>query len=546
MSEPYSLAERAWLPVATAAGRRQFIRIRDIARPDILRIDTGRPDCDISVTESLIGLLAISALAPQERRDWKPRFYAPPSPEEIDAAIAPFAHALVLDGPGPRFFQDFEPLEGDETAVAALLMDQPGGKTQTDNADFFVKRGGVKTLSRAGAAIALLTLQTSAPGGGAGHRTSLRGGGPVTTLVIPRVSDKAPSLWRILWANVPSELHLDRDALPMAMPWLGPTRTSNKNETTAPDHVHPAQAFFGTPRRIRLNFVANNARMPCDLLGEADDVIVQSYITRPYGTNYTSWSKSHPLSPYYKQREQDSEWLPLHFKSSVVGYRQWTGLALKHGSPLRVAAENVAVFLKDRRRDAGIEVGNEYKAGILACGYAMDKMKPLDFTEAYLPIIVTETEDGDRDLAFAAKTLIEAADICASLLSSGLKRALFGSSPNIDSGNTALHAAKARFWSSTEESFYALLRDAAKAAGETGIATETKLAIYARWLPVLRQHSERIFDDIAPVDAPESPDIEHVVAGRTTLVLGLNGFGKDGSKLFQNSLYSCALAEEKR
>jgi CRISPR system Cascade subunit CasA len=139
--EPYSLAERAWLPVAMTTGRREFIRIRDIARHGILRIDTGRPDCDISVTEFLIGLLAISALAPQEKRDWKPRFHTPPSPEEIDKAIAPFAHALVLDGPGPRFFQDFEPLEGDETAVAALLMDRPDGKTQTDNADFFVKRG---------------------------------------------------------------------------------------------------------------------------------------------------------------------------------------------------------------------------------------------------------------------------------------------------------------------------------------------------------------------------------------------------------------------
>lgn len=530
MSEPYSLAGRAWLPVATAAGSREFIRICDIARPDILRIDTGRPDCDISVTEFLIGLLAISALAPQERRDWKERFFNPPSPEEIGEAIAPFAHALVLDGPGPRFFQDFEPLEGDETAVAALLMDQPGGKTQTDNADFFVKRGSVKTLSRGGAAIALLTLQTSAPGGGAGHRTSLRGGGPITTLVIPRVSNEAPSLWQILWANVPFKLQLDQDTLQMAMPWLGPTRTSNKNESTTPEHVHPAQAFFGMPRRIRLNFVANTARLPCDLLGEADEVAVQSYITRPWGTNYTSWGKSHPLSPYYKQREQDSEWLPLHFKSSAVGYRQWTGLVLKHKDGLRVPSDNIAVFLNERRREAGMSAGD---AGILACGYAMDNMKPLDFTEAYLPMVVTETPEADSDLAFVAKTLIEAADICARLLSSSLKRALFGNSPNIDSDNTALHAAKARFWSGTEEGFYALLREAAKAADETGIATETKLAIYARWLPVLRQHCERIFDEIAPVDAPESPDIEHVVAGRTSLVLGLNGYGKQGAKLFE-------------
>ena len=511
MSEPYSLAARAWLPVATAAGAREFIRIRDIARPGILRIDTGRPDCDISVTEFLIGLLAISALAPRERPDWKPRFHTPPSPEEIDEAIAPFAHALVLDGPGPRFFQDFEPLDGDGTAVAALLMDQPGGKTQTDNADFFVKRGGVKTLSRGGAAIALLTLQTSAPGGGAGHRTSLRGGGPVTTLVIPRVSEMAPSLWEILWANVPSELHLDLDALQMAMPWLGPTRTSNKNETTTPEHVHPAQAFFGMPRRIRLNFVANTARVPCDLFGEADDVIVQSYTTRPYGTNYTSWSKLHPLSPYYKQREQDAEWLPLHFKSSAVGYRQWTGLALKGASGLRVAASNVGVFLRDRRREAGISAGNEYKAGILACGYAMDNMKPLDFTEAYLPIIVTETEDGDRELATRASEMVKAANYAVSMLAQTLNAALFGGQGKTD--NSLLGTARARFWSATEDEFYAALGKYARDAGQDP---------RAEWLRFLGGKALAIFDGLAPLDAPESLDIKNVVQARSLLLRALN------------------------
>ena len=171
MSEPYSLAGRAWLPIATAAGSREFIRIRDIARPDILRIDTGRPDCDISVTEFLIGLLAISALAPRERRDWKERFFNPPSPEDIGEAIAPFAHALVLDGPGPRFFQDFEPLEGDETAVAALLMDQPGGKTQTDNARFFrqARRCEDAVTRRSGYCVANTANERTRGRGGPSH-----------------------------------------------------------------------------------------------------------------------------------------------------------------------------------------------------------------------------------------------------------------------------------------------------------------------------------------------------------------------------------------
>lgn len=102
MTEPYSLAVEPWLPAATKDGKRTFITIRDIGRADLLRIDTGRADCDISLTEFLIGLLAVS-MGPSGTRDWVKRYEMPPSPDEIDAAIQPFADALVLDGDRPRF-----------------------------------------------------------------------------------------------------------------------------------------------------------------------------------------------------------------------------------------------------------------------------------------------------------------------------------------------------------------------------------------------------------------------------------------------------------
>ena len=119
-------------------------------------------------------------------------------------------------------FRIIDPLDGGaKVPVSSLLMEMPGAQTLKDNADHFVKRGGASVLSRSGAAIALLTLQTSAPSGGAGHRTSLRGGGPATTLVIPRRKDKSPTLWQILWANVPEGFRIDPSDARKAMPWLG-------------------------------------------------------------------------------------------------------------------------------------------------------------------------------------------------------------------------------------------------------------------------------------------------------------------------------------
>jgi len=533
MREAYSLARQAWLPVLTKKEGRKFIAIRDIAREDILRIDTGRADCDISVTEFLIGLHAIS-MAPEEERDWTKRFHNPPSAEEIDDAIAPFAHALMLDGSGPRFLQDFDALQGEEVPVSSLLIESPGANALKENADHFVKRGHMSTMSRPGAAIALLTLQTSSPAGGAGHRTSMRGGGPVTTLVVPRLSEKPPSLWQILWANTPLGFKLHPAEIAKAMPWLAPTRTSNKGdpgEMTTPEHrdaIHPAQAFFGMPRRIRLNFRENTRGEPCGLLGLVDEFVVETYVTRPYGVNYTNWR--HPLSPYYKPNEKSNEYLPLHFKSSTVNYKQWIGLSLKEADGLRTPANTVSVFMTDRAANLRIKPGDKrHRIGLLACGYAMDNMKPLDFTEAILPLISTGDKVRDGELASCAAAMVEAAELAASQLLSALKLALFKKNPP-DNSKTPLDAPRARFWAETEAGFYDRLREAAAANDASGAAFDQ-----ARedWLPIIRKAALRIFDETAPVDSPEDPDIKYIVEARRFLNMAFSGYGPAGKKIFE-------------
>ena len=179
-------------------------------------------------------------------------------------------------------------------------------------------------------------LQTSAPAGGAGHRTSIRGGGPLSTLVVPGASDgEVPTLWQCLWANVVCNLRAEPEEASRVFPWLAPTRVSDKaGITTTPVDVHEGQAFFGMPRRIRLVFQENTCRHACDLLGIVDDTIITGYVTRPWGTNYTAWDRRHPLSPYYRPKDAATEYLPVHLQSSRIGYRQW--LVLLRHSDLRL------------------------------------------------------------------------------------------------------------------------------------------------------------------------------------------------------------------
>lgn len=536
MPEQFSLARHAWLPVALENGRRVLVRPCDVSEPfdgsNIVRIATGRPDCDISLTEFLIGLLAVALEA--GRREWPALYRNPPSRADLEAAFAPFESALILDGPGNRFFQDSEELQGDTTPVSALFMDSP--------AEHFVKCGRTEAFSRVGAAIALATLQTSAPSGGAGHRTSLRGGGPLTTLAIPGAPHgREPTLWERLWVNVPEDLKVEGNGpLSRVFPWLGTTRSSdlkNGGVSTTPEDVHPAQAFFGMPRRIRLIFEPNTDGRACDLTGLVDDVIVTGYVTRPWGTNYIGWSRGHPLSPYYKVKPSDVEYLPLHIKSARVGYRDWLGMTVDVDTSKRrsVPAACVATF---RARAVDLDPIARRGSRLLVAGYAMDNMKPLDFGEALLPLLVSRNEATNDAIKTLAANWVNAADLVANQLVSAVKRALYGEKGKAERDSSVLEPVKARFWADTEQDFFIRLQAAAaefevKLEEDRDLLTSLNTEAGKRWLKSLTRHALAIFDDTVPLDDAQSDKIEDVIEGRKMLVFALTGYGPIGGSLFQ-------------
>jgi CRISPR system Cascade subunit CasA len=226
--------------------------------------------------------------------------------------------------------------------------------------------------------------------------------------------------------------------------------------------VDAAQAFFGMPRRIRLIFENNSERLPCDLLGVADDVIVTGYVTRPWGTNYTAWSRGHPLSPYYRPKPTDLEFLPLHLQSSRIGYRDWLGMVMETQGGLRVPARCLDDFRKRAEEIQDLEPAAYRESRVLVAGYAMDNMKPLDFAEALLPLIITGDADANEALKSLAQAWVNATDGVVSQLVSSVKRALFGEKSKAERDSTVLDGVKFRFWAATEDGFYEELREAAK------------------------------------------------------------------------------------
>ena len=536
----YNLLREPWLPVVRADGTRTPVRLRDITGPEIRRVDTGRGDCDIALTELLIGLLAIALDPRVSNVKWIKRWRNPPSPAELDAAFEPFAKAFDFDGAGARFFQDIEDLMGGTTPVGALLIDAP--------AEHFVKPGSVRVLSRRGAAIVLATLQTCAPAGGAGHRTSLRGGGPLTTVVIPGTADGAPpTLWHRLWANVPEGFGATPAEASGVFPWLASTRVSDKTSKTpitTPLDVHKAQAFFGLPRRIRLKFGANPDRLSCDLTGDVDDVIVREYVTKPWGTNYTGWGKEHPLSPSYKPTPTAAEFLPVHLKTSRVGYRQWLGFIFKPNpnagdeinSELPAAA--ITTFYSTRKGELLDENAAIIKnARLLVAGYYLDNMKPLEFGESLLPLIAVAPEQ-QTEAALLAHAWVDAAEMAASTVGIRVRQGLYGDNPKIAAGAAVLDNAKVRFWVDTEQAFFTQLPAAINSLPAADAPDETarthRQAVGKTWLESMRRAALAIFDTVVPIDSADLEDIDDyktIVDARRFLTATFAGLTPSGRKL---------------
>lgn len=471
-----NLVNDPWIPVRRSDDGPRIIRPDQIAEPGVIFPDWPRADLNIACLELLIGLVFL-ADPPANAQDWRAR---KPDAQRLRERLALLAPAFDLMGDGPRFLQDFERLEGDPNPPDMLFIDSAGGNTARNNADLMVRRGRYPALEPALAAMALYTLQAHAPSGGAGNRTSMRGGGPMVTLVDPGHGN----LWDLVWANVPD----GQPAGPEVLPWMGPTRTSEaKGSEVYPDTAHPGEAFFGMPRRLRL--VGNEA--------------VSGVIQKPYGTNYAGWQ--HPLTPYYRQKA-GSELLPLHPRAGAFGYRNWLGVVMEmpgDEGDLRRRAQCLdsyeqRVLPKDRTG-----------ASVILAGWAMDNMKPRDFTWSRQPLLPVGAEAGLTLIA-----MIQSAE------SFGL--ALRGALKPVAGEGSALEALREEFFTATQAGFD---------SGVTKLLAGTPPAdIAARWLREMERVALAIFDrqTLLGLDQQRPEAMQQIIDARKSLDAAFAGWSKLG------------------
>ncbi len=500
-----NLLEERWIPIRRASGKTEPIAPHEvtdrIATDPVVALDAPRPDFNGALIQFLVGLVQTAWVHAGEFWDRDEMLWSPPAPEELKRMFAPLKGAFHLDGDGPRFMQDLTLSPGDSPArneISALLIDFPGAQAIEKNADHFVKRGSGGALCPRCAAAALFCLMINAPSGGVGHRTSLRGGGPLTTMVsyVPNTSEHPPrALWRDIACNILEGAAFagrsDQFDLPDVFPWLRSIgETTGKSGEVQPLDVSRLQVYWAMPRRIRLLF-DRDTPVHCALCGSQAAESISSYDTKNYGLNYKGpWR--HPLAPYYRSKPTEP-FLPIHPQPDGMAYRHWLGWVLGSTRPGGeiVPAEVVHAFRSSRVGPGQLR--------LWAFGYDMDKGKVRCWYESTFPLFdFTVDQAGASEAtdqgAGIVDALVTAAESAVQLLRFAVRDAWFGNGES--RGDFGF--VEASFWNDTQREFFAVVEQVVRLMRQHGPSGYDQTESLRRgWLNVLQRSALRLFDELA-------------------------------------------------
>ena len=492
---PINLITTPWLPVRLKDGSLSKLAPVNLADENVVDIAASRADLQGAAWQFLLGLLQCS-IAPKNSARWEDIWFEEGlTADGLHQALKPLEFAFQFGAETPSFMQDFETLGGETVSIASLLPEIPGVQTTKFNKDHFVKRGVTEHFCPHCAALALFSLQLNAPSGGKGYRTGLRGGGPMTTLLELQeyLGNRQTPLWRKLWLNVMPQ---DSAAMPLpeqyddsVFPWLAPTRTSElASAVTIPEQVNLLQAYWGMPRRIRLDFHTTQSGR-CDLCETQNDALLSGMTVKNYGVNYAGWT--HPLTPYRRPLKDGSERYSVKPQPGGLIWRDWLGLNQKGVSEINTEYPALVVKTSSTRsvKDA--------KVGLWGFGYDFDNMKARCWYEHHFPLLLTENII--PDLRLAAKT----ASRNLSLLRSALKEAWFDDAKGARGDFSFIDI---DFWHLSQGRFLELVHDL-----ESGHRADECLR---KWQTNNWLFTRRYFDDHVFTNPYEGVDLKRIMLAR--------------------------------
>jgi CRISPR system Cascade subunit CasA len=510
-----------WLTVRKSDASRHRIRPCDVVNLEIVDVDAPRADLVVAARTFLIGLMTTAGLADTEN-DWQRLYHNPPTADTISAALARFAPAFELLGNGHRFCQYQAVIEdGDRQRIASLLIDGPSEESDERNHDVMIDVVG---LSPSTAALALYALQQFAPSGGRGHRQSMRGGSPMSTLV-----SGGRTLWHNVWLNVETTEQLAArsprqwqhpSAIGDVFPWMCRVRTSETQLETTTGDAHPLQVYWQMPRLLWLD-EGDAGDDRCGLTGENSDTLVRGYYRRQLGVKYSAdWR--HPHVPYVRER---TGVVPARASARASHIGDWLGIVYRDQHGNREPASVVTTASTHRVwsiTDASLRVD--------VFGFDMRSRKVLGAISHVMPIIKVDPGGAD-DLRSAVERCVLAVELVAQTVEKIALSALVGRETKDAERRIAKSEANSvarAFLTAMDRHIEWAIRTA---AAEIQAGSFDPLA-HARTLHSdIRREAEAAFDASLPTDTWVR-GLERRVRKRWELSRFLSGLGKSGAELF--------------
>lgn len=512
-----------WLTIRKADGSRIRIRPCDLIDIEVEDVDAPRADLVVAARTFLIGLVTTAGLAETES-DWQRLYDNPPTADAIMAGLQHYASAFELFGEGHRFCQHQAVVEDDDRQrIASILIDGPSDESDVRNHDVMMDIVGFSPTT---AALALYALQQFAPSGGRGHRQSMRGGSPISTLM-----SGGKTLWQNVWLNVETREQLAArspkqwsypPAIGEVFPWMGDVRTSETGLETTTSDAHPLQAYWQMPRLLWLD--ANHTDNDhCGLTGESSDLLVRGYYRRQLGVKYSAdWR--HPHVPHVRNKKDEVVPARASARASHIG--DWLGIVYRDKNGSRQPASVITTSTTHRAwalTDASLQVD--------IFGFDMRSRKVLGAVSHVMPIITIDPVDAD-DLHTAVERCVLSVELVAQVAGKIAWTALVGPETKDSEKRTAgsdADSVRVTFLTAMERHVESAIRNAA-AAIRAG--TFDPLA-HARALHgEIRREIEAAFDAEIPTDTLVR-GLERRVAKRLELSRFLAGFGKPGADLFE-------------
>ena len=510
-----NLINDKWIPVERQDGSEVLIAPWEIGQSEnpVVEIKTPRPDFRGALYQFLIGLVQ-TTFAPEEQCDWNDLWEDAPSCETLKKAFEPYAENFELyKDTGPAFMQDLNmPEDANEMGINSLLIDAPGENTIVLNKDHFVKRNQIKWMCPSCAASALLTLQINAPSGGQGYRTGLRGGGPLTTLV---VMNNNSTLWNKIWLNIINIEELSDFKKPYiknakVFPWLDETILSINNKQVYPKDAEILQQFWSMPRRIR--FEKAEEQGTCDICGK-ENILYEKYITKNYGVSYSStWQ--HVLSPYRTNKNKEGliELLAIKGKQGGLTYLDWLPITLLTNSEkMQVQVASVVKSFLDYKKDSIKDIF----FSVWCFGYDMDNMKARCWYEKKMPLFNIPEKIRNKYIDLIIM-LTQATQQCIYILKYQIKAAWSDTPKDLSGDMTFIDST---FYTETEDEFYKTADIILKklTSEEPSVSNELE-----SWRKYIINTAMRLFARFALQDTDDIKNMKRAVKAENFLKLNLN------------------------